>query len=387
MSHAPRPTADRFIHIGAPKCGSTALQSWLDSNRATLAAQGVHYVSEGAHWIAPAKALVGVSDRVSGKPVPMREWERLVAAVRKVTPDSGSTARAIISSEWYAGASDEAVERAVRDLDGSRMQVLLFVRPLSSTLVSAWQQALKLGGRQSLQEWLTTIFDEPTSPTAERAWGKHRYDLIAARWAKRIGADRVSIVVLDPTNPESLFRTVEEIAGVAPGSASAAPSRTNQSLSPFESDVLLALNKEFYARGGTLRGYRQGVLRTFDGYVNSVRAGTPEKMRLPQPWEPRVAALNEEIASGIERVGAQIIGDLTLFRAPSAHCDAVTETAERSAEVASAAGMLYSLLVTTGIAQPTKPLPGFGSQRDRTLAQIQRVLDSIRAGISRRLRP
>lgn len=386
MSHAPRPTADRFIHIGAPKCGSTALQSWLDINRATLAAQGVQYVSEGAHWIAPAKALVGASDRVSGKPVPMREWERLVAAVRKATPDSGSTARAIISSEWYAGASDEAVERAARDLDGTRVRVLLFVRPLSSTLVSAWQQALKLGGRQSLHEWLITLFDEPTSPTAERAWGKHRYDLIAARWAKRIGADRVSIVVLDPTNPESLFRTVEEIAGVAPGSASAAPSRTNQSLSPFESDVLLALNQEFYARGGTLRGYRQGVLRTFDGYVNSVRTGPPEKMRLPQFWEPRVAALNEEIAAGIERVGAQIIGDLTLFRAPSARREAVAVTEARSAEVSSAAGMLYSLLVTTGIAQPTNPLPGFGSQRDRTVAQIQRLFGALGTIVRTKLR-
>jgi hypothetical protein len=374
------------MHIGAPKCGSTALQSWLDINRANLAAQGAHYVSEGAHWIAPAKALVGALDRVGGKPVPMREWERLVAAVRKATPDSGSTARAIISSEWYAGASDDAVERAVRDLDGSRMHVLLFVRPLSSTLVSAWQQALKLGGKQSLQEWLTTIFDEPTSPTAERAWGKHRYDLIAARWAKRIGGDRVSIVVLDPTNPESLFRTVEEIAGVVPGSASAAPSRMNQSLSPFESDVLLALNKEFYVRGGTLRGYRQGVLRTFDGYVDSVRTGTPEKLRFPQSWEPRVAALNEEIAVGIERSGAQIVGDLTRFRTSNTHRDTVAETATRSAEVASAAGMLYSLLVTTGIAQPTKLLPGFGSQRDRTVAQIQRLFGALRTIVRTKLR-
>ena len=373
------------MHIGAPKCGSTALQSWLDINRANLAAQGAHYVSEGAHWIAPAKALAGAADRVSGKSVPMREWERLVAAVRKATPDSGSTARAIISSEWYAGASDDAVERTVRDLDGSRMRVLLFVRPLSSTLVSAWQQALKLGGKQSLQEWLTTIFDEPTSPTAERVWGKHRYDLIAARWAKRIGGDRVSIVVLDPTNPESLFRTVEEIVGVTPGSASAAPRRTNQSLSPFESDVLLALNQEFYARGGTLRGYRQGVLRTFDGYVNSVRVGTPEKMRLPQSWEPRVAALNQEIAAGIERSGVTVIGDLQRFRAQSAQAIPTTETPDRSVHVASAAGMLYSLLVTAGIAQPSQPIAGFGSQRERTSASIQRTLGMIRSALSRRI--
>jgi hypothetical protein len=386
MNDAPRFTADRFIHIGAPKCGSTALQSWLDMNRTTLAAQGVHYVSDGAHWIAPAKGLVGAADRVSGRPVPIREWERLVAAVRKVTPDSGGTSRAIISSEWYAGASDAAVQRAVRDLDASRMHVLLFVRPLSSTLVSAWQQALKLGGKQSLHEWLTTIFDEPTSPTAERAWGKHRYDVIAARWAKALGGGRVSIVVLDPANPESLFRTVEEIAGVAPGSASAAPNRTNQSLSPFESDVLLALNKEFYARGGTLRGYRQGVLRTFDGYVNGVRTGTPEKMRLPNSWEPRVAALNEEIASGIERSGATVIGDLAHFRAPAAQASLMSETPDRSVHVASAAGMLYALLVTTGIAQPSAPIAGFGPQRERMSATVRRSLAMIRDAVSRRTR-
>ena len=386
MSYAPRPTADRFIHVGAPKCGSTALQSWLDSNRATLAAQGVHYVSEGSHWIAPAKGLVGVADRVSGKPVPIREWERLVAAVRKATPGSGSTARAIISSEWYAGASDDAVQRAVRDLDGSRMHVLLFVRPLSSTLISAWQQALKLGGKQSLQEWLTTIFDEPTSPTAERVWAKHRYDLIAARWANQIGADRVSVVVLDPTNHESLFRTVEALLGAEPGSAPAAPSRTNQSLSPFESDVLLALNKEFYARGGTLRGYRQGVLRTFDGYVNSVRTGTPEKMRLPHSWEPRVTALNEEIAAGIERSGCKVVGDLHHLRTPAALASLDAEEPDRSVHVASAAGMLYSLLITTGIARPFKPIAGFGSQRERMAATARRTLTMIRDALSKRVR-
>ena len=385
MSHPPRTTSDRFIHIGAPKCGSTALQSWLDRNRVNLAEKGVHYVSEGAHWVAPAKSLVGVADRVSGKPIPTREWERLVAAVRRATPDPRGTARAIVSSEWYAGASDDAVERAVQDLDGSRMHALLFVRPLSSTLVSAWQQALKLGGKQSLQEWLSTIFDEPTSPTAERAWGKHRYDLIAARWAKHLGADRVSIVVLDPKSPERLFRTVEEIVGVAPGSASAAPGRTNQSLSPFESEVLLALNREFYARGGTLRGYRQGVLRTFDGYVNSVRVGSPEKMLLPQSWAPRVAALNEEIAKGIDRTGVQVIGDLAPFRTPAAQGALASETPERAEHVASAAGMLYSLLVTTGIAQPAKPLPGFGSHRERFIAQIQRLFGAIRMIVRKKL--
>lgn len=386
MSQPNRPAADRFIHVGAPKCGSTALQSWLNRNRDSLAAQGIRYVSEGAHWIAPAKALVGATDRVSGKRVSIREWERLVAAVRKATPADEPTVRAIVSSEWYAGASDDAVARIARDLDGSRMHVMLFVRPLRSTLVSAWQQGLKLGGRHSLEDWLSTVFDQPGSPTAERLWGKHRYDHIAARWSRQIGAERVSVVVLDASNPESLFRTMESLLGAAPGSATATPSRTNQSLSPFESEVLLALNQEFYARGGTLREYRQGLLRTFDGYVNSVRTGAPEKMQLPRTWESRVAARNEEIAAGIERSGASVIGTLEQFRAPVAPSNRAEVVPDQSAQIASAAGMLYSLLVTTGIARPSKPLGGFGSARERMIALARRLVTLIRDSLSRRSR-
>lgn len=386
MSTPSRPPADRVIHIGAPKCGSTALQSWLARNRTVLSEQGIRYVSEGAHWIAPAKGVVGETDRVSGRPVPVREWERLVAAVRKATPTAHGATRAIVSSEWYAGASDEAVERIVRDLDASRLQVLLFVRPLASTLVSAWQQGLKLGGRRSLEEWLATIFDEPASITAERMWRKHRYDQIAERWVRQVGADRVTVVILDPTKPESLFRTVEELLGAAPGSASVDPSRTNQSLSRFESDVLLALNREFYARGGTLREYRQGVLRSFDGYVNSIRTGAPEKMRLPASWGSRVASLNEEIAAGIERSGAAVIGAIQGFRTPPSAGELDIEGVDRSGHAASAAGMIYSVLVTTGVARPVPQIKGFGSQRDRTVESLKRTATMLRDALRRKAR-
>lgn len=386
MSTPTRPPADRLIHIGAPKCGSTALQSWLAGNRAALSEQGIRYVSEGAHWIAPAKGVVGEADRVSGKPVPIREWERLVAAVRKATPKALGATKAIISSEWYAGASNEAVQRIARDLDASRLQVLLFVRPLALTLVSAWQQGLKLGGSRSLAEWLATIFDEPSSPTAERLWRKHRYDQIAERWATQVGADRVSVVILDPTRPESLFRTVEALLGVAPGSAPVSPSRTNQSLSPFESDVLLALNREFYARGGTLREYRQGVLRSFDGYVNSIRTGAPEKMRLPASWEPRVASLNDEIVGGIERSGATVIGAIQDLRMPASSGAPEPERADLSAQAASAAGLLYSVLVTTGVANPAPQIKGFGSRRERTFASLRRSVSMLYDALRRKAR-
>jgi hypothetical protein len=48
--------------------------------------------------------------------------------------------------------------------------------------------------------------------------------------------------------------------------------------------------------------------------------------------------------------------------------------------------MIYSLLVTTGIAQPSQPLAGFGPQRERTSAAVRRALAMIRNALSRRTR-
>ena len=64
---------DRVIHIGAPKCGSTALQSAFYRNREALRLEGVTYIGESAHWTSAAKAVVEVADRVTGKNPPLSE--------------------------------------------------------------------------------------------------------------------------------------------------------------------------------------------------------------------------------------------------------------------------------------------------------------------------
>ena len=108
MSEAMGTLGDRVIHIGAPKCGSTALQSAFHQNRDALHSDGVTYIGESSHWISAAKAVAEVSDRISGKKPPISEWERLVKEVNLVA--SGT---ALISSEWFAAASEASVQRIV----------------------------------------------------------------------------------------------------------------------------------------------------------------------------------------------------------------------------------------------------------------------------------
>ena len=380
---------DRVIHIGAPKCGSTALQSAFYRNREALRLEGVTYIGESAHWTSAAKAVVEVADRVTGKNPPLSEWKRLVREVESV-----SAGTALISSEWFAAAREEQVQQIVADLDRSRLQAILVIRPLTSTLPSAWQQGLKLGGKLRLSEWLETVLQEQGDPRSKRVWSKHRYDLIAQRWVAALGRERVTVVVADESNPAFIFTAFGQILGLNPGTLSAPPKRTNPSLSAFEADALAELNKTYFDRGGTMYAYRSGVLRTFDGYVNSLRSGPTQRSVIPASHLPAVQALNVTIAAGIQGLGCRVLGDLDRF----AHAqqalhtyssDEATSAEQRSADVRSAAGMMYALMITTGVAETVTPLPGFGKRRALFYYQARSLLSrtkrAVLAAIVRRL--
>jgi len=389
MAEAMSTLGDRVIHIGAPKCGSTALQSAFYQNRAALRSEGVTYIGESSHWISAAKAVAEVPDRISGKNPPISEWERLVREVRAVT--SGT---ALISSEWFSAAKEGSVQRIVNDLDAKRLHAVLVIRPLTSTLPSAWQQGLKLGGRQGLSEWLDTILNNAEDPRSKRVWSKHRYDLIAQRWVAALGRERVTVVVANESDPAFIFTAFSQVLGLTQGTLSAPPKRTNPSLSAFEADTLAELNKIYFERGGTMYAYRSGVLRTFDGYVNSLRSGSAQRSTISPAQLSTVQALNTSIAAGIREAGCRVLGDLDRFanaqhgtRATPPESGGADE--QRSADVRSAAGMMYALMITTGVAETVAPLPGFGNRRALFYYQARSLLSrtkrAVLAAIARRL--
>ena len=389
MSTAPQATT--ILHIGAPKCGSTALQSALFLNREALKNEGIEYVGGREHWSSAAQAVVGVEDVISGRVPPISEWQSMVGLARRAT---GEGRRALISSEWFASADEPRVERIVRDLGAESLSIVLTIRPLTSTLPSAWQQRLKFGSTIGLQAWLETVFFRPEKPLSKRVWLKHRYDAIARRWSEVVGPENVTVVVVDEKNRSGIFDDFSRIVGVPLGTLSVQPNRTNPSLSAFEADVLAELNAMFFVQGGTLREYRSGVLRTFDGYVNSIRQGEVQKSRIPSAMRSVVYERNNEIAQGLGAIGCTIVGDLEGF-ANASSFSSLTQSSEpdgtqRERDVRSAAGMMYSLMVTAGISEPTTPLSGFGSLRARYLYQTLSLLRRIRGAavqdIRRRLR-
>ena len=385
------PKATTILHIGAPKCGSTALQSALFLNREALRDNGIEYIGTRAHWASAAKAVVGVADRASRRVPPISEWQSMVRWARRAT---GEGHRALISSECFASADEPRVERIVRDLGAESLSIVLTIRPLTSTLPSAWQQGLKRGDTLGLQAWLEAVLFRPEEPRSKRVWLKHRYDAIARRWSEVVGPENVTVIVVDEKNRSGIFNDFSRIIGLPSETLSVQPNRTNPSLSAFEADVLAELNSMFFAQGGTLHEYRSGVLRTFDGYVNSIRQGEVRKSRVPSEMRSVVYERNAEIARGLGAIGCTIVGDLEGFsNTPSFSSTAQSpesDGGQGERDIKSAAGMMYALIVTSGISEPTTPLPGFGRRgaryRYQALSLLRRIRGAAVQAIRRRLR-
>src|SRR5881275_295100 len=111
-----------YLHVGAPKTGTTYVQDRLLANRAALAGQGVHYpVGQNADMFPPALDLI--DRRWGGQREGVRgEWDALASRVRR-TPGT-----VVVSQEILASARSEQVTRAMLDLGDAEVHVVYSAR-------------------------------------------------------------------------------------------------------------------------------------------------------------------------------------------------------------------------------------------------------------------
>jgi hypothetical protein len=176
MAHDRRVGADReeqtmtervYLHVGAPKSGTTYLQRVLDANRDALASAGVLLVGKTHLDRIHAAMAVREDDRLAELPEAARTaWTRLVREIRDWKGPA-----AVLSYELFAVASAEQAARALADLAAYDVHVVVTARDLGRSVVSAWQERLKFGLTVPLEEW------QPKPESAEGSeWGWRTLD-------------------------------------------------------------------------------------------------------------------------------------------------------------------------------------------------------------------
>ncbi|MFH9858231.1 hypothetical protein [Streptomyces sp. NPDC017202] len=302
------PPGTRLLHIGPHKTGTTSIRGALFAARDALPAYGVEFPATSRH---PLQAVLAACARpgMMGDTAPTeRHWTRLLRQVHATGPRTS-----VISSEFFADAPDDAtVRRIVAQLGGDRVHVLVTLRTLARIMPSQWQRYVQNGLRTGYEDWREHMLRKaPYEKPTPSFWRRHRHDRLVERWAAAVGADRVTVVVVDDRDRDGLMRTFEELLGLPERLLRAVPGTANRSLTLAKTGMLRNLHKEFRGHGLPDELYSKLVRNGAVMHLKNTCGPTARDVKISTPaWAAeRAAAVGAAAAARSGATGVRVLGD------------------------------------------------------------------------------
>lgn len=300
-----------IIHPGFHKTGTTALQQALSEVRSELCASGFSYpkIAGNAHH----RAAWSINEytwgwkKRGGRLMTPVEWQKLEKKIRSSKDVS------VISSEFFSEANDEQLANLAGKIKGMHVEAIFTWRPLPFMLASSYQQYLKYGLKLSYSQWLDSIFE--TSGKAKDTpsfWLRNLHGDVVSRWTEVFGVENISLIAVDETNPNFLYNSFSELAGIPAGIIREPVHKDmNRSLTFNESELLLEINRE-YPKDLDWDSYeifiRKGNLKALTG--SNVYETSDEKIFTPEWAVAKAAEINLKNVEQIKALGIKIIGDI-----------------------------------------------------------------------------
>jgi hypothetical protein len=247
--------ADRvFLHIGVPKSGTTHLQSLLWRNREALEQQQVLLPGRNFNDHRWGSLCVREDPRLRHRgPSSAAAWDRIVEDV------DAWPATAVISHEFYGGASEKQAERAVEALAPAEVHLVVTARNPLVTLTSAWQEMAKYGNAESIEE-----FSLVASANPAEVWNWRSLDPaeVLGRWSATVPAERVHVLAVssESTRQGALWRRFASLFSQDLAAFDTDEHRANKSIGLVESEVMRRVGAHLedltaLPRSRWLRGY------------------------------------------------------------------------------------------------------------------------------------
>lgn len=359
------PDGGRFLHIGLPKTGTTALQGALNRARPELEALGVHNVSSNRHEMRVGQVAAGALADFWGK-----QWNDRWTAL--ATDFRTSSARCTFwSSESLSHTTGDRIGY-LRDQLGADTHVVATLRPLAPLLVSQWQQALRRRGTKPLEVWMQRQFAAVTPEGELQSEPEqflpvlHRFSLarLVEEWGRGFGEERVILVVPDLADRQRNFRVFESLMGV--GEVLTPSAEDNASLPYPEAEMLRHFNRAYTANGGDHPTWMQTIAV---GARQAMRDYTRLTERHPIQAPRWVAErANEYTRAWIDQItdsDITVVGDLAdLLVDPADYAEQVevptevaVESAGRMMQVGFAAALEHSARTVEATTEPAEQNP------------------------------
>ncbi|MEP9381834.1 hypothetical protein [Nocardioides sp. KR10-350] len=228
-----------YLHVGAPKSGTTYIQDRLSRNARILRRHGLH-VPNLFPSLTPARAQFRAALDLLGQDWGGPEghaaghWDRLVEKVRR------TQGAVLISHEIFAPAPAEVIDKAVSDLGrDAELHIVYTARDYGRALTSAWQESVKAGRRWRLRKFLDLAHEH-------RNWFAKALELpdVLEAWGRDLPPEHVHVVTAPSGDGDSpaLWERFCEVLGVPPGLARHRARRSNPSLDAVATEIIRQLN-------------------------------------------------------------------------------------------------------------------------------------------------
>lgn len=292
-----------YLHVGAPKTGTTFLQGVLWSNRETLADRGV--------WLPGTRPndhfRAGFDLRgLQQDPRDPREgwtgtWQAMATQIRQSASDI-----VVVSDERLAACSIEEVSRAVTSLAPADVHVIYTARDLVRLLPAEWQEHVKHRDSRTFDGWLADVIGNRRE---EWFWRVHDAADVLRRWGSALPPARLHVLTLPRSGSPAdlLWERFASVLGVDSGGVDTNV-RSNASLGADGAELLRRVNESLPP---DFPRWHQVEL-TREILAHRILAPRPSKtpLTLPAEWVDRVRDHAERLIADLKNSGCHIAGDL-----------------------------------------------------------------------------
>jgi hypothetical protein len=371
-----------FFHVGLPKTGTTYLQTIMWDNHEELRRQGVLLPGFGPRQHLWASGVVREDPKLDRRgPDAKHAWAQLADEV------NAWPGTAVISHEFFAGASEQQAARAMADLPGAEVHVVLTARDTLSLVTARWQEFVKNGETARIDDYPAA---ENSNPHNEWGWATMDVAGVLQRWGATLPPEQVHVLTLPkPGEPrETLWLRLAALLGIDPGRFDISGSEQNESLGVVEVELLRRINADLTGfesalnRGVWIRGYlAQGKLVPRGGEKFWPSLERVEELR----------AHGERAVEHVKQRGYDVIGDIEDLRTATdlperRHPDSVTDAEMLEAATGTIAAMMTDVRRLTNanrrLPAPVPP-PAPRGWRSKVPEPVKKVARRARALWSR----
>ncbi|WP_430785587.1 hypothetical protein [Actinoplanes sp. G11-F43] len=291
-----------FVHIGAPKTGSTYVQNVLFDNAERLEKAGILIP---ATFAAHDQAMTDLREVPWRDPEAYWTWDLLAEKAAAFRGD------VILTSEGFGAASAEQAKRAVESLQPAEVHVVVAARDLWRTFPSMWQQSIRARGTWRFEDFLAAV----EKGEFEGFWEHYTANRMFLRWGDLVPPAQRHLVTVPPpgVSHDLLWQRFAGVFGIPDGLCEMTEPTANPSLGAPEIELLRRVNAALGDRYPHRMPYQRVVQQhlvkaVLQKRANNVRFGVGLDRA---DW---VMALAEEQINQLRAYDCHIVGDLDELR-------------------------------------------------------------------------